>query len=87
MLKADVDLIKIMVKDRDWEALKVHELPGAEGAKWSLINLAKKFFTKTGQFANPEKDGLIETREYIDYNSTIDEVIEVVKNNRREFLR
>ena len=87
MLKADVDRIKEMVRSRDWEALKLHELPGAENSKRSLINLCPAFFKKSGQFANSEKGGLVETKEFIDYSMSLDEVIEIVKNNRKEFLK
>ena len=86
MLKADIDTIKILIENEQWEDLKGHHLPGGF-TEHALINLFPGPFTKTGSFANPKKGGLIEQRTYKDYSTPMNEIIEIIKNNKKEFLK
>ncbi len=87
MLKADIETVKILIENENWEDLKSHYVPGNIRTEEVLINLGKQFFTKTGSFPNPEKNNLIEERVYTDYQTPMNEIIQIIKTNKKKFLK
>ena len=83
MLKADSDRIKGNIK-RDELDESAFCQPFDKDA---LISLASKFFTKKGLFVVDKASGNVEEREYIDYSPSLGEVLEVIRNNRKEIMK
>lgn len=83
MLADDVNRLKSCIKAKNWDVLSTGDR--GDDRKW-LINLSRQFFLKKGDFVD-DRTGQVVEREYIDYNYSIGEVIEIIKENRSEILK
>lgn len=81
-LKADVDRLKDCIRTKNWFALKTG---GRTDDRRILINMCKDYFIKEANFANP-KTGIVRKQSFVDYNYSIEEVIEIISKHRKEIL-
>ena len=93
MLKADVDFLKELVRKKDFEQLKGREFNGRDMGHLKdftlpLINLCAGILPDVFKMSLPValKSGRVVEKEFINYDFSIEQVVEIIKENRKKLL-
>jgi len=89
VLTGDSDKVKELIRSKDWPGVKtqIEEYVIPRNLLKNLMAMAPGLFEKTALFADPSQDYKCIERKYLPVTEmSVDEIIEIIKQNRGRFL-